>query len=323
MEGRRRLFSRYRLRTLLCATVLLWLAIPVHGAQQARIGVIISGDAFYFTLAYQQMVERVHIRLPDTEFVLLTPSSLRTQTDSHDLDLLVAIGTEATRLAMEHPLATPLLATFVTEEAFRHQLDNTNARASGRQVSAVFLDQPPIHRVRLARALVPRGQVLGSALGPIASLEDDLLASAARQSGFELITATIDLTSNPDRELTPVFRKADVFVVIPDSARLNQAASRWILNQGYRNRVPVVGFSRSYTRAGALASLYTAPEDIGRHTGETIAAWLCCGSNDLWIPRHSRYFTIDTNSSVGHALGIRLPSEAELYRAVLDYTLTP
>lgn len=324
MEGRPPLSIRHRLRVLLGAMLLLFAAVQTYGGNdRTRVGVVISGDAYYFTLTYQQMTKRVLAELPDTQFVLLTSASLRIHTDQSDFDLIVAIGDEATRTALEHPIDTPLLATFINEATFRQSLNDNAALQPQRRISAIYLDQPAIYRVRLARTLAPNAHVLGTALGPIASQARHEYLAAATQYGFELLSLPINLDSNPNLELTPVFRQADVFVVAPDSARVNQAASRWILNLGYRNRIPIIGFSQSYTREGALASLYTAPQDIGRDTGESIIAWLCCANEETWVPRYSRYFTIDTNTSVAHALGMELPPDSELQRAVLDHQVAP
>lgn len=324
MEGRSSLFSWYQVRALFGVALLLFAALQADASNdRMRVGVVISGDNYYFTLTYQHMVKRVLDELPNTQFVLLTPASLRVHTDQSDFDLLIAIGSEATRTALEHPIDTPLLTTFVTQMMFQQYLEQNIAQQPERRISAIYLDQPVAYRVRLARILTPNAQVLGTALGPLAEQSHTEFLAATTDLDFELLATSIDLDSNPNRELTPVFREADVFVVVPDSAQLNQAASRWILNLGYRNRTPVIGFSQSYTRAGALASLYTAPQDIGRDTAENVVAWLCCRDEKVWQPHYSRYFTIDTNTSVAHVLGMELPSDDELKRAVLDYRETP
>lgn len=291
----------------------------VHAADgSTRVGVVVSDDAPYFTLTYQQMTRRVLTQLPNTRFVLLNASSLPDYPDRADLDLLVTIGSNAARSALEHTVETPLLATFLSRATYEQLLTRPTPGSVNRQISGIFTDQPALYRLRLTRYLLPDAQVVGTALGPNTLELRDELTEAAAQTHFELRVTAIDVDSNPSQELQPIFGEAGAFVVIPDSAHINRASSRWILNLGYRKRTPIIGFSQTYTRSGALASLYTSPQDVGRHAGEVIIAWLCCGDQHIWQPGPSRYFTIDTNAFVAQVLGIDLPPVSELQQAVLD-----
>lgn len=309
---------RLCLKILFSATLLLSVvqSIPA-AAESTRVGVVVSHDAPYYTLTYQQMTRRVLAELPDIRFVLLNASTLPSYPERADLDLIVTIGSHAAYSALEHVVDAPLLATFLSRADYealvaRPRTDND------RRISAIFTDQPPLYRLRLARRLLPDARIIGTALGPDTLTLRNELAEAASQTGFELRLTAIDMDSNPSQELQPVFEAADVFVVMPDSAQINRASSRWILNLGYRKRTPIIAFSQTYTRSGALASLYTSPQDVGRHTGEALIAWLCCADSQIWQPASSRYFTIDTNAFVADALNIELPSVRELQQAILE-----
>lgn len=310
---------RLCVRILFGLVLLLSAAGWLHAADDStRVGVVVSDDAPYFTLTYQQMTRRVRAQLPAVRFVLLNASTLPDYPEHADLDLLVTIGANAARSALEHTAETPLLATFLNRATYEEQLARPLPGAVDRQISGIFTDQPTLYRLRLARHLLPDAQVVGTALGPDTLQLCDELTEAAAQTRFELRIAAIEVASNPSQELQPLFREADAFVVIPDSAPINRASSRWILNLGYRKRTPIIGFSQTYTRSGALASLYTSPQDVGRHAGEAIIAWLCCEDQDIWQPGPSRYFTIDTNAFVAQVLGIDLPAISELQQAVRE-----
>lgn len=319
-HGRSALLTiRLCLQILFGAALLLSAALSLPAAAQgARVGVVVSGDAPYFTLTYQQMTRRVLAELPDIRFVLLNASSLPDYPERADLDLIVTIGSDAARSALAHTVEAPLLATFLSRANYEALLARPALGSANRRISAIFTDQPPLYRLRLARRLLSEAQVIGTALGPNTSALRDELVEAAAQTDFALRLTAIDMDSNPSRELQPVFGEADAFVVIPDSAQINRASSRWILNLGYRERTPIIGFSQTYTRSGALASLYTSPQDVGRHAGEAIIAWLCCADPQIWQPESSRYFSIDTNAFVADALDIKLPSISELQHAVLE-----
>ena len=96
---------------------------------------------------------------------------------------------------------------------------------------------------------------------------------------------------------------------------LNRAIAKWILYLSFQHKVPVIGFSKAYTNAGALASVYSSPEGVGKHAGELISSWLKRGDEGIWEPQYPRYYTLSTNPAVARSLDITLPPESELYES--------
>ena len=92
---------------------------------------------------------------------------------------------------------------------------------------------------------------------------------------------------------------SDVLIALPDPIVFNLRTTRNILLSTYRKRVPVIGFSKSYVKAGALAAIYSTPEFIGKQTGEIITDLAVKSSlNNKLLPlphSHSKYFTISVN----------------------------
>jgi ABC-type uncharacterized transport system substrate-binding protein len=80
----------------------------------------------------------------------------------------------------------------------------------------------------------------------------------------------------------------------------------------YRQRVPVVGFSQGLSKAGAVASAYSSPAQIGRQGARMAARWL--DSGELPPPQAAAEFSIDFNRHVARSLGITLPDEDEIRR---------
>ncbi|MES9968078.1 MAG: hypothetical protein ABW074_12490, partial [Sedimenticola sp.] len=74
--------------------------------------------------------------------------------------------------------------------------------------------------------------------------------------------------------------------------------------------------SAAYVKAGALAAVYSTPEDIGRQLAETIKEFLDSGGKRLPPPRFPSYFNISTNETVAKSLGLTLMNK-ELLRALL------
>ena len=82
----------------------------------------------------------------------------------------------------------------------------------------------------------------------------------------------VSATENPILIIEPVIKKSDIFIPVPDSRLINIATAKWILQLSYRYRVPVIAYSMAYLNGGALAAIYSSPENVGRQTADLIIA---------------------------------------------------
>ena len=117
-----------------------------------------------------------------------------------------------------------------------------------------------------------------------------------------------------ERDLIPALERllarSDVLIAIPDSVVHNRSTVQPLLMTTYRAGVPVIGFSESYSLAGAVASLHSSPDQIGRQVAEVVSGALKGRfSPGILGPR---YFRVTTNSTVARSLGITVPGGAVL-----------
>lgn len=290
-------------RGLLRACVLLF-AGSMPG-MAAEIQVILADEAPYYGEALTSLRDRLTELRPD--------AVVRTHTDpgkalaeGGEADLLVAIGSKALGATRAIPAGRGALHLFVTRDDWLQQV----ARDPGlTQHSALVLDQPPVHLVALARALLPKARALAIVLGPVGRRHLEAVRDEAEGLGFEPLIGTLDANDNPLAVLSPLVRVADAVLVVPDNADFNSAMAKWLLQLSFRARTPVIAFSNAYVRAGALASVFTAPEDVGREGAELIAAGFTAGGlpREMRLPRR---YSLAINRDVAQALGIEVPDEA-------------
>lgn len=232
-------------------------------------------------------------------------------------DVLVSIGSPAlTELRASYP-DRAVLHLFVTSDFWREQSLRDPGLGNN---TAVALDQPPQRLLTLARLLVPEAHTLSAVLGPLSSQHGAELSGGAIALGFEPHIGILAPGDNPIATLWPLISATQIAVTLPDSADFNRAVARWLLQLSFRAKIPVIGFSRAYTDAGALASVYSTPENIGQQGAELVAERLAHGPfpSGLLPPR---YYTLATNATVAEALGIVLPATAALqnrYAAALQ-----
>ncbi|MGE3295813.1 MAG: hypothetical protein AB7I68_00530 [Porticoccaceae bacterium] len=246
-----------------------------------------------------------HLRLLAPDAVVSVHAQMESWPEE---DALVSIGSPAlTELRTRYP-DRKALHLFVTSDFWREQ--SVRDPDLGNDTTLV-VDQPPRRLLVLARLLAPEARALSVVLGPISHQHGAILDSDAAALGFEPRIGVLRPADNPIAALSPLLNATQVAVVLPDSADFNRAAARWLLQLSFRARIPVIGFSRAYTDAGALASVYSTPENIGRQGAELVAERLAQGRFPPGMLQ-PRYYTLTTNATVADALGIALPPAAVL-----------
>lgn len=226
-----------------------------------------------------------------------------------EFETVVAVGYKAASvLYTDLPYDKKLLISFIPKHAYRQLLNKhrLHLRTTHGNVSAVFLDQPFSRKIALARLIKPEAKVMVTALGASSASQIDELLVSARKYDFTLKYETLTASDNPIQKLQPLINSADIFLSLPDSSVFNRTTAKWILYISYRQNIPIIGFSKKYVDAGALAAVYATPEQIGKHTAEIINNTQNNGY--LPKPKYSKYYTVVTNLKAAATLGIRIPS---------------
>jgi len=230
--------------------------------------------------------------------------------------IVVTVGTAAARAELDVAPDTPVLGILVPKQAWP-PARCVAAQAPRPRCSAIYLDQPLARQFNLIAAALPGRERVGVVAGPgnVEALPEMRHVAAGR--GLSLATRTIDGPADLYPTLEGLLPSVDVLLAMPDPAVLTTASARSLLVGAYRFRVPVVAFSESYVRAGAMLAVYSTPREIGRQAAEIIAAALAApGAPALPPPQYPKYYSIAINHEVARSLGIRLADEQALRLAL-------
>jgi len=285
------------------------LVVASAQAAAARVAVVLSEDA----TPYQEVYQVIRAYLDDTPHEAsriyaegLTAASL------NDARLAVAVGVGAADALAALPERPPVLAILVPRMWYLKTGRARLSSGSRRSQSAIYLDQPFERQARLIRLALPDVRRVGVLLSAEQSGVLGELDEALRAQRLNLVHAT--LTGN-ERLITPletVLSEADLLLALPDPLVFNRSTAESIFLTSYRYRDPVLGYSRSLTRAGALLSLHSSPAQIGRQAAEWIGNAMQGGAVHLPPPAYPSYFSVSINDQVARSLGFTLPSEADL-----------
>ncbi|WP_230976734.1 ABC transporter substrate-binding protein [Pseudothauera rhizosphaerae] len=192
----------------------------------------------------------------------------------------------------------------------RSQFDGLRRDLPNARLSAIVLDQPAERHLALVRAILPDAQRVGILFGPASSSLAPAFGDAARSAGLALGGQHISTAGELLPALERLLESSDALLALADPLVSGPTAARTLLLTSYRYRRPVFAYSRAYVEAGALAAVFSTPEDAARE----VAAWLDgaprSGSPQLPDVRAPRGFDIAINRQVARALGLEVPDNA-------------
>lgn len=223
-------------------------------------------------------------------------------------DLIVAVGVRAAQDLAAQNLSIPVLATLIPHQAY----ERIARQRDHKLFSAVFLDQPLARQMELVRAALPDRARIGVLLGPDSQDNLKTLQAAAKEAKFTLAAEKINAAEELLPALQRVLADCDVLLAVPDPLVFNKGTVQSLLLTTYRYQDPVVGFSLAYVKAGALAAVYSVPEQVGKQAGEIIQRMLATKSWQLPMPEYPKYFSISVNYQVARSLSINVGDEAVL-----------
>jgi len=235
------------------------------------------------------------------------------------MDLSVAVGAKACELLLQRSSdSSDLVCTFIPRASFDALIalygsDNTRVP---RRITAVYLDQPLPRQLHLARLLKPQAKSVGTMFGPFSADSQPLFLQAAAAEQLIPVSITLKASDNPVEQLKPLIQQSDVFLALPDRALFNRATAKWLLYITLQQQIPVIGFSRTYVEAGALAAVYSTPRQIGRQTGELLHT--LTPSRPLPAPAYPKYFNVSSNPVVARSLHLPVPDDSVLLRALTE-----
>jgi len=216
--------------------------------------------------------------------------------------LVVAVGREALRAAVQTPESTPIVFSMVS---------TPSALLDGRRtVSGVSLDADPARVVSLLRRVEPSVRRIGAVYNPRAT--GALVAhaeAAARAQGLELVALPVSTIGDAIKAFHRFEKEIaiDALWLLPDATATAQETVRYALELADWKRISLVGLSRWYVAQGALFAL--APQSSGQGTQVgRMALDLLRGGAPQGVKYADGYLLL-FNTAAARRLGIKPPRD--------------
>jgi ABC-type uncharacterized transport system substrate-binding protein len=309
---------------LLLAPLLGFAPRTVYGADQrpTRILLIVSERAAIYEDFAAQVVRGLRTAMVElAPPVILTPAELASSIDSTGhfprVDLIIPVGTWAAEAVASYSTSIPVYFTLIPKTTYQH-LTARFAQNFGpdRPYSALYLDQPLPRKLALVHFGLPSARRIGVILGPSTRALREPLKAAARSVGLELVVREVGSRRGIQPALEALLRQSDAILALPDPGIYNRITIRNILITSFRYRKPVIGYSASFVKAGALMAVYSSPEQISAEVAQRLAPALKPPGTAL-PPAHSPdTYSVDVNYWVADSLGIPVPQRDAIQNAL-------
>jgi putative ABC transport system substrate-binding protein len=268
-------------------------------------------DAFRDALREQGYVDGTNVvvvpRFADEDYQRLPV--LAADLVKMNVEVIVALTTPVARVAQRATPTIPIVFTYVSD-AVRTGLVASLARPGGNLTGYSDITADLVQkRLGLLKEVLPRVTrvgVLKNPGNPGIEIVWSELESAARQLGLELYGR--DVQKGDDLEgAFSVFAKARVgcVILVADSvfAGHRQAIARLATNR----RLPLMGWTRAWSEAGAVLSYGANTTDVQRRVASYVARILK-GAKPADLPvEEATRFTLVINLKTAKALGLTIP----------------
>jgi len=226
-----------------------------------------------------------------------------------EADLIIAVGAKSLALAASG--RSPVLAVLVSKVSFEKTLQEAGSPQNKKLISAIFLDQPSKRQLNLIAVVLPEVKKVGVMYSSV-STEILNLRKAILSTRFSLVESQVSSGEILHRQLSSLLEESDVLLSIPDVQIYNPTTMRNILLDAYQKKIPLIGISPSYVRAGALCAVFTKPEQFAAQAVAIAQQYLNEGS--LPSPQYPTHFDVQLNQQVARSLNILLKDNFAIHK---------
>jgi putative ABC transport system substrate-binding protein len=289
------------------ALIVLLGAVRAMAAGEARIAVFVSYDAppmeealagFQESLA-RQGITAVYELYPLQEASghgRRRPGAVR----EDGTCLILALGSLALETAGREAAGIPVVAGMVLREG--------DIRRS-RGVTGVFLEFPLETQFAWLRHLMPEARRIGVVFNPAENRGTiEAAGKMANRMGLELLAREVATPPELPGALESLANRADVLWGISDNVVVTPQTARSLLLFSFRNRIPFIGLSTAWVKAGAFYALDRDYRDIGWQCAELAGKVLAGAEAGSLAPVPPRRVTYSLNLKTAEQMKMHVPS---------------
>jgi len=269
----------------------------------------------FFNALSTQLAEIKTIRLRVIPSHKLSKETLKKQRAEHLINLDNSSIGEIIALGIQTP-TTHAMTTLASARHYAPCLPNClNSLAQHR---FFVLDQPAARQLQLIKLISSSFKNIGVIVTKRSQAHLAPLKQHAKKHQ-QTIMAFITDAENVRYQIDDISKTSDIILAIADTDIYNASSVSQILLTSYRHRTPIIGFSKGFIKAGALAGSVSSLKQLVQHLSEDIQA-----TDELKAPldgniTYPKYFSVMSNKNVANSLNINISSSNKLKQLLSAY----
>lgn len=305
-----------RLNRLFPAVCLVVLGCLLFSTSSRAAKLLIIGDMKQ--PVHQKLVDKLGKQfLGAPQNLIIQPPTLisKNSSSASEADLIITLGLAAAKSASRLTSDTPIFFSLLPKtlaEKFTECLTQTCSQKR----AALFLDQPIERQVNLIRLIFPAAKRLSFLYGDFSLSAASALNEIAKIAGYETDSVRIKNSDQLPSKLNALLQETELLLALPDPVIHNRQTIPQLLLSTYRYNIPIIGFSKSYVSAGAIAAVFSSLDDLANELAFAINHFEKNGQ----LPTNSGYpkrYRVQINRDVARSMNLRIPSSERLLKELL------
>ncbi|MBT4482261.1 MAG: hypothetical protein HOC71_01120 [Candidatus Latescibacteria bacterium] len=221
-------------------------------------------------------------------------------------DLIITVGTLATRSAVNNVLNIPIIFTMVLDHI---ESMNSKSTSSNKNISGVTLAIPVEEQFDILREAMPFVRRVGLIYSRQSAQMYYYARDITNKMGLRLFAYEITSERDIPNAMREILPEIDVLWMPPDAILYNEPnILRFVLRESFTNSVPIIAVSKHLAMAGTPLSLGIDYEDIGKQTAELVLKRFSSNSISTSAIETPRHIILYINNRVLSSLGLNIPS---------------
>jgi len=246
-----------------------------------------------------------------TDGVAAARGTLIDKIRARDPDLILTVGSAATKLISDEIHDLPIVFSMVLPASGSQSLHEL--REVRPNLTGASMEIPIRTQFIKMKEVLPSVRRIGVLYDPAVS--GPLIAEAteaAAAMGLELVPMAVTSETDVLEKTRTLAENVDVLWSVADSTVFSHQGLRHILLETLRNRIPFVGLSPSFVKAGALLAISTDYRDLGRQAGEQSLRILAGEETSLVPMTAPRNLSLSINMNTAKQIQVQITDEIRM-----------
>jgi ABC-type uncharacterized transport system substrate-binding protein len=259
---------------------------------------VYSPDSRLHSNIANKLSDELKLKHPDIAITRLSPDETIQLPDRNN-GLIIGIGDAGTQSASKnYPKIKKL---FIATDPNRYRLDAKKSNAT------LYMTQSYCRQIKFIRLLNSHWKTISILSSHKKPVNSKPIQQCAKTFGFKIYTVKVSSEENQTNKIKDALKHSNVLLALPDSSIYNSRTVKNILLTSYRYRKPIIGFSKNFVNAGALASIHSTTVQIAHSASDIIEQYFESGARFKKLINYPDEFDININRQVFRALDLPVP----------------